>query len=196
MHYKLSFPTQKRILIGLLVVWAFAVPLGMTAIWEVISGIKYAPVSSFFLMVGIGATYNLLPLFFALRRALPATRDPHLMAPVLIGMLLPIPISAAPHYINTALASPEVYNVSAPIAEKSRMRRTPRGGDSFLIYKLHLQFDNTTIDDDTLNGRHIIFVPKETYDTVKVGDTFDISLQNGPLAPFMLQTDTTLNMMR
>lgn len=196
MRYKLRFPTQKRILIGLLVAWAFVMPFGVTAILEMLSDIKYAPVESYYTISGIGLACNLPVLFYALRRALPATCDPQLMVPVLAGMLLPVVLSAAPHYINLSFAAPQVYNISAPIAEKSRLRRTPRDSKSFLVYKLHLQFDNMQIADRILDGQHIVFVPKETYDRLSIGDTFDITLQNAPLAPFMLQTDATVNMMR
>lgn len=118
------------------------------------------------------------------------------MVPMLAGMLLPVFLSALPHYINLKLAAPEIYTVDLPVAEKSRLRRTPRGGPSFLLYRLHVTFNDIRIGDETLNGPHIVFVPEETYNTLRTGDTFRISLRAGPLAPFMLQTDTTVNMVR
>lgn len=51
---KLSFPTQKKILIVLLVSWAIALPFGITALLEMTSDIKYALVNSYYLISGIG----------------------------------------------------------------------------------------------------------------------------------------------
>lgn len=189
-------PVDRIGLVVLLVSWTLGYPFAVVNILEVVSQIKYAPVNSFFTMAAFAALYALPALIYSLPKVLTATHQKQLAGPVLIGMLLPLALATAPHYINLKLADDTVYEMSLPIEKKSSQRRKPRGGTAYLAYRLHLKFSDTDVGGKILNGEHIVYVSEETFKRIKTRDHFPLKLKKGPMAVFMLQDENTKNIGR
>lgn len=180
----------------LLVVWTCTYPVAVIGMLELISGIKYTPVSSFYTMGFFAVLYALPVLLYSLPKTLKATHQRQLTMPVLAGMLVPVVLACAPHYINLSLSDATVYEAAVPVERKSSQIRTPRGGDSYKAFRLHLSFQDVDIAGKKLNGEHIVYVSKETYHSLNPGDLFTLNLKKGPMAVFMIQTAGTKNIHR
>jgi|GEM_PF-5115809 len=192
---KMSPATEKKILFVLILAWTVAAPLGTLALMEVITDTKYAPVESLHKIFAYSLICG-LPGFFLYLRFVKEARQRALMLLVVLGMLNPVALPAATHYANLALSGADIYTVDAPVENKTRQLRSPRGGPAFTAYRLHLNFANVKIDGTTLNGEHIVFVNEEKYNTYKAGDLFRLPLKKGPLGVYHLRNDDMVNLAR
>jgi hypothetical protein len=189
--------TLEKILIILLVIATsatacFVVPL----VQEVVSGIRYAPIDQFYIIFGVCLLWNLPIAFYLLYRTWQSQTNRTLALRMIVAMLMPVALSTLPHQVNKWAAHAEVQHITLPVVGKSRQMRYPRGGDAFIVYRLHFHFDNIPIGGKILNGEHTVFVTSETYAETKKGDLFPLALQSGPIAVFMLKNDTMINLMR
>jgi hypothetical protein len=172
--------------------FCFCIPL----IQERISGIKYAPIGQLYMIFGICLLWGFPVMVYMAHRAWRAQTNRSLTLRMLAALIVILFIAALPHQINLFFAQPGTHEVSVPVKEKSRQLRTPRSGNSFLVYRLHFDFDNVQIAKGALSGEHIVFVSREKFDSLKEGDDFLLLLKTGPLASFTLQTENTVNLMR
>ncbi|MFN7114667.1 MAG: hypothetical protein ACK4PK_09965 [Alphaproteobacteria bacterium] len=163
---------------------------------EKISGVKYAPAGELYAIFAVCLLWNLPVMFYLLHRMWCAKTNRSLSVRMLAAMIVPIFIAALPHQINLMLAPVQTYEVSLPIKDKSRQLRTPRGGGSFHVYRLHLRFDSVPVGNKNLSGEHIVFVTEKTFGAAQRDDLFPLTLKTGPFASFMLQTDNTVNLVR
>lgn len=189
-------PFDKKAVLFLLLIWTVTYPVTVISTLEVLSAIKYAPVSGFYIMACFAVLYAVPVWLYSIPKALKATYQKELVLPVLIGMLAPVMLAAAPHYINIALADAEVYNVSVPIERKSSQIRSPRSSQPYTAFRLHLSFQDVEIAGKKLNGEHIVYVSKETYDQTRTQDLFPLQMKKGPMAVYMLQAENTQNIGR
>lgn len=193
---RLDFKSEKRITFILIIGWAIGTAFMMPTLQEPYANIKYAPDSSFFSITGAALACNFIILLLALPRVWRAQESKMLSLPIFGGMLACLALSTLPHAVNMRLAAPDVYTVSTEVVEKSRLRRTPRGGKSFLIHRLHVSFDNARVGEHTLNGPHTVFVTEKKFDQTRIGDTLALPMRSGPIAAFMLHTPETIDLPR
>jgi hypothetical protein len=192
---KMSPAAEKKLLFALILTWTALAPLGTLSMMEVITDVKYAPVDSLYKIYAFALVYSLPGFFLYLRFAKEATQKT-LMLLVAMGMLNPIVIPAITHYANLAFSDANIYTVDVPVEHTSRQRRSPRGGESFIAYRLHLNFQDVKIDGTTLNGEHIVFVSEESYKAHKKDPLFRLSLKKGPLGAYHLRSDDMVNLGR
>lgn len=193
---RLDFKSEKTITFILIIGWAIGTAFMMPTLQEPYANIKYAPDSSFYSITGAALACNFIILLLALPRVWRAENSKMLTLPILGGMLACVALSTLPHAVNMRLAAPDVYTVSAEVIEKSSLRRTPRGGKSFLIYRLHVSFDNARAGEQTLSGPHTVFVTEKKFDETRTGDTLTLPMRSGPIAAFMLHTPDTIDLPR
>lgn len=176
--------------------WTFSAPFLTLMGSEIFSELKYAPLSMFFYIAFLSGCFA-TPVLCLFIKELKKTRENISPFWVWSVMLAPIVFAFFVHSSNVAFAHPEKVTMDLEIVNKRVQLRTPRGNPTFRVYRLFLNFKEQAFFARKLNGDHTVFVHKDVYDTYKIGEYFQVTMQEGFWgAPYILDGENIVSLGR